>query len=504
MPTGAAVPLPRIASGIPGLDHVSGGGLPAGEVTLLAGATGAGKTVLAGQFVAVGITEHGEPGVFVSLAEAPGKVRRFMATFGWDVAAWEEAETWAFVDGSPSGQQEIVVGDNLDFTPLVARAAAAVHQIGARRLVLDSLSHLLFRLGDPARVRAQVQRLISAFEELDVTALITVERDVDEGSFGVAEFVADNIVVLRNVLVEERRRRTVEVLKLRGAPHRTGEFPFAILPGLGATVVPLSQLELTHPSSDERVSFGGVELDAMCGGGPFRESVILVAGPTGTGKSLIGLEFLDAGGDDERSLLVALEESEAQLTRNARGWGHDLDASVAAGRLRLLCTYPEAAPLAAHLIAIQRLVEEFAPTRVVIDSLSALARGATERDFHEFLLGLTSFLKARGVTALYTTTPESLLGGSSATGLAASTTLDMIVLLRYVEVYGEVHRGISVLKMRGSDHEKGIRELVIGGDGSTIGPVFRTTTGILAGTALQLLGDERSRVTTQFEDGLPG
>lgn len=494
------VPLPRMPSGIPGLDHVTGGGLPAGEVTLLAGATGTGKTVLVGQFLAAGITEHGEAGVFVSLTEMPAKVRRFMATFGWDVVAWEAAGTWAFVDGSLSGQHETVVGDDLDFTPLVARAAAAIQQVGAKRVVVDSLSHLLFRLGDAERIRSQVHRLISSFDELGVTTIITVERDVDDGSFGVAEFVADNIVILRNVLVEERRRRTLETLKLRGAPHRTGEFPFAILPDQGAAVVALSKLELTHPSSDERVSFGNPELDAMCGGGPYRDSVILVAGPTGTGKTLVGIEFLDAAGDGERGLLVAFEESEAQLTRNARGSGHDLGAMVAAGRCRLHCTYPDTAPLAAHLIAIQRLVEEFAPTRVVIDSLSALERGVTERDFHEFLLGLTSFLKARGVTALYTTTTESLLGGPSATGLGASTTLDMIVLLRYVEVYAEVHRGISVLKMRGSNHEKGIREFVIGPDGTRIGDVFHTTTGILAGTAVQLLGDERARVTSQFED----
>jgi circadian clock protein KaiC len=500
MAPGVAVSLPRMPSGIFGLDHVTGGGLPAGEVTLVAGATGTGTTVISGQFLAAGITEHGEPAVFVSLAEVPGKVRRLMATLGWDIDAWEAAGTWAFVDGSPSGQDEIVVGDNLDFTPLVARTAAAVHQVGAKRVVVDSLSHLLFRLGDAARIRSQVHQLIGSFDELGVTAMITVERDVDDGSFGVAEFVADNIVILRNVLVEERRRRTVEVLKLRGAPHRTGEFPFVILPDLGAEVIALSQLELTHPSTEARVSFGIPELDVMCGGGPYRDSVILVAGATGTGKTLVGLAFLDTSGDGERSLLVALEESEAQLTRNARGWGHDLDAMVAAGRLRLHCTYPETAPLPAHLIRIQQLVEEFAPTRVVIDSLSALERGASERDFHEFLLGLTSFLKARGVTALYTTTPESLLGGSSATGLGASTTLDMIVLLRYVEVYGELHRGIILLKMRGSDHEKGIREFVIGPDGVTIGAAFRTTTGILAGDTLQLLGEERGRVAAQFED----
>jgi circadian clock protein KaiC len=495
--------LPRIATGIPGLDHITGGGLPEGEVTLLAGGTGTGKTVIAGQFLAAGITRFAEPGVFVTLEEPVEKIRRFMGTFGWEVPRWEAERRWAFVDASSAGEHEVVVGEDFDLTALVDRVAAAVELVEAKRLVIDSLSHVLARLGNAPGVRSQLHRLVGGLEALGVTSLTTAERDHEYDGvarYGVEEFVADNIVIVRNVLAAEKRRRTIEALKLRGAMHLGGEFPFAILPEQGATIVALSELELTHPSSEARVSFGNRELDAMCGGGPFQDSVILVSGPTGTGKTLLSLEFLDAADGDQRGLLVAFEESAQQLARHARGWGYDLDRLQADGRIRVLCQYPESAPLESHLVEIQHAVEEFKPARVVIDSLSGIERDASARDFHEFLLGLNSFLKARGITALLTTTTASLVGGGSATGIEASTLLDTIVLLRYVEVYGELRRGIAVLKMRGSDHEKTIRELTIGSHGSQIGAAFRTTTGILAGHSLQLLGEERQRVSSSFRE----
>ncbi len=499
----AGSPLPRLATGIPGLDHITGGGLPEGSVTLLAGTTGTGKSVLGGQFLAAGITDHAQPGVLVTLEESPHKIRRFLGTFGWDIRAWEAQGTFAFVDASPGGDHEVFVGEEFDFTALLARVRATVERIGAKRVVLDSLSHVFARLGNPARVRGQLHWLVSAFEALGVTTVVTTERDHDYGGiarFGVEEFVADNIIILRNVLDGEKRRRTIEAFKLRGAAHRGGEFAFAILPDRGVVIVALSELELTHPSSDVRISFGNRDVDAMCGGGPFQDSVILISGPTGTGKTLLSLEFLAAAGDTERSLLVAFEESPEQLARNARHWGHDLDAMQTAGRLRVLSQYPEAAPLAHHLLSIQHAVEQFRPNRVVLDSLSAIERGAPVAAFHEFLLGLTSFLKARGVTALFTTTTASLLGVPSAAGIEASTLLDTIVLLRYVEVYGGLRRGIVILKVRGSDHDKTIREFTISSKGTQLGEPFHTTTGILAGESLQLLGDEKARVEALYSN----
>ncbi len=477
-----------LRSGIRGMDNICGGGLPEGEVTLLTGAAGTGKTVLATQFLAAGIRDFAEAGVFVTLDERPAKTRRFMASLGWDIARWEAEGMWAFLDLSPSDDREIVISAEVDFTSLITRIANAVNRVGATRVVVDSITSLLTRVGNQPRVRAEVHRLVLSLEQLGVTAVVTAERDQAAAAphVDVEEFVADNVLILRNTLEGGVRRRTLEALKLRGTAHLTGEFPYAIQQGEGVVVASLAELELTHPCSDIRISLGNPDLDAMCNGGAMKDSVILVSGPTGTGKSLLALEFAAAAGDDDdgRCLMVNFEESSQQLARNARGWGHDLDALQADHRIRLLCQYPESAPAAAHLIAILRAVDEFQPTRVVIDSVSGVQRASSEPVFHEFLLGITSALRARGITSLMTTTTPSLLGGPSASGVEASTLLDMIILLRYTEMYGELRRGISILKLRGSDHTKAIREYTITDHGLQVGAPLPATTGILAGQPL--------------------
>lgn len=478
--------LPLVRSGIRGLDNICGGGLPEGEVTLLTGAAGTGKSVLATQFLAAGIRDFAEAAVFVTLDERPEKTRRFMASLGWDIARWEAEGGWAFLDLSPSDDREIVISADVDFTVLITRIANAVKRVGAKRVVVDSITDLLTRLGNQPGVRAEAHRLVTSLEQLGVTTIVIAERDhgADPTRLDVEEFVADNVLILRNALEDGGRRRTLEALKLRGVPHLSGEFPFAIRPGEGVVVASLADLQLSHPCSDIRISLGNPDVDAMCNGGAMKDSVILVSGPTGTGKSLLALEFAAAVGDDGRCLMVNFEESRQQLTRNARGWGHDLDALQADDRVRLLCQYPESAPAPAHLIRIQRVVDEFRPTRVVIDSLSGIQRASTELVFHEFLLGLTSVLRARGITSLMTTTTPSLLGGPSASGVEASTLLDMIILMRYMEMHGELRRGISVLKLRGSDHTKAIREYTITDHGLKVGAPLPATTGILAGQPL--------------------
>lgn len=491
MPDATTAPpggLRMLPSGISGLDNICGGGLPEGEVTLLTGTSGTGKSVLASQFLAAGVREFDEAGVFVTLEERPEKTRRFMASLGWDIDRWEAAGRWTFVDLSPSADREIVLSQDVDLSSLISRIATAVSRVGAKRVVVDSITGLLTRVGNRPSVRAEVQRLVTSLEQLGVTAIVTAERDRDDAEasrFDVDEFVADNVLILRNTLEDGVRRRSLEALKLRGIPHLTGEFPYAIRSGEGVVIASLAELRLTHPCSDTRISLGNADVDAMCGGGGMKDSVILVSGPTGTGKSLLAMEFAAAAeGDHGRSLMVSFEESRQQLIRNGLGWGHDLEALEAAGRLRMLCQYPESAPAPAHLIHIQRAVDEFRPTRVVIDSLSGVQRASSERVFHEFLLGLTSSLRASGITSLLTTTTPSLLGGPSASGVEASTLLDMIILLRYMEVYGVLRRGISILKLRGSDHTKAIREFTITDHGLTVGEPLPATTGILAGQPL--------------------
>jgi circadian clock protein KaiC len=196
--------------------------------------------------------------------------------------------------------------------------------VGARRVSLDSLGGI-FTQFDPGHIRHEIFRLTAALEEMGVTAMLTAERADEDGAvarYGVEEFVADNVIILRNALEQEKRRRTVEILKFRGTTHQEGQFPFTITSGQRVIVLPLSAIELRMRSSNVRISSGIPELDVMCGGGFFRDSVILVSGATGTGKTLLTTEFISGGADaGERSLLFAFEEGRDQLSRNALSWG---------------------------------------------------------------------------------------------------------------------------------------------------------------------------------------
>jgi circadian clock protein KaiC len=265
-------------------------------------------------------------------------------------------------------------------------------------------------------------------------------------------------------------------------------------------VIPLSAIQLRQKSSDVRISSGNAELDEMCGGGFFRDSVILLSGATGTGKTLNVTQFLAGGAAaGERCLLLAFEESRDQLFRNASGWGMDFERMERDGVLRVICDYPEVAGLEDWLISIKNMIEDFQPARVALDSLSALERMGTIKAFREFVISLTSFIKHKEITGLFTSTTSALMGGASVTEGHISTLTDSIILLRYVEMFGEMKRGITVLKMRGSIHDKGIREFTIDGSGMHIGRAFRHVTGILAGAPVHLSPGDVERVWEAFD-----
>jgi circadian clock protein KaiC len=485
-----ATGVPKLATGIPGFDHVTMGGLPRGRTTLLVGPAGSAKTVFAGQFLAEGV-QRGQPGVFVTFEESAADLRANLTTLGWDISGWEERDLWRFIDASPlPGAEQIEVGA-YNFDGLVARIGHAIDQTVAERVVIDSVGAVFGQFADATVVRAQLHRLASELRRMGLTVVITAETGAPSSGVlsrhGIEEFVADNVVILRNELEDEKRRRTVEVLKLRGAMHRKGEYPFTVLPGQGIVVIPLSVMALNQGSSDARITTGNAQMDEMTNGGFFRDSIVLASGATGTGKTLMVTEFMSAGCENgERCLFLAFEESRDQIFRNARGWGRDFAGYERDGTLRLVASYPEVASLEDHLVEIKNEIDEFKPQRIALDSLSALERVGTVKGFREFIIGLTSFVKAEQVAGLFTSTTSALLGGSSITEGHISTLTDAIVLLRYVEIFGEVRRGLTVLKMRGSQHDRDIREFRIDSTGMHIGAPFRNVAGILTGRVVNV------------------
>lgn len=496
--------IEKLQTGIPGFDFIALGGLPKGRATLVSGTAGSGKTVFASHFLSAGITKAGEAGVFVTFEEPPEEIRKNIEGFGWDVRRWEAEGKWAFVDASLEPEQHIAVAGDYDLGALLARIEHAVMRTKAKRLVIDSLGAIYAQFAEAHLLRRELFRIAASVKRMGVTAMLTGERTEEFGPIarlGVEEFVADNVIVLRNVLEGEKRRRTIEILKFRGTGHQKGEYPFAILPDGGVTAIPLSAMELKQKSSNIRIDSGIPELDAMCGGGFFRDSIILLSGATGTGKTLMTTQFMK-GGDEkkERCLLFAYEESRQQLMRNAAGWGIDFEQMEHEGRLALVCEYPEIAGLEDHLIRMKEKIDSFKPNRVAVDSLSALERVATQQGFRQFVISLTSFIKDQETAGLFTSTTPTLLGGTSVTEAHISTITDSIILLRYVEIFGEMRRGLTVLKMRGSAHEKDIREFSIDATGMHIGHPFRNVSGILAGHPMHATTEEIQRLEGMFVD----
>lgn len=486
-------PVEKVSIGIHGFDQISYGGLPEHRTTLIAGTVGSGKTIFAAQFLADGIQHANENGVFVTFEEYPGEIRRNLASFGWNIGSWEAEGKWLFVDASPQTDETVVFGA-YNLAALLARIEHAIAKVNAKRIAMDSLGAVLSQFSDQSLVRRELFRIISAFRKNNITAIITTERTEEPGGitrYDIGEFVADNVILLHNTPEEETRRRTIEILKFRGANHQKRQFFFSILPNKGIEIIPLPASELAQRSSDVRITSGNEKLDVLCRGGIFRDSITLVSGPSGTGKTLMATQFMGVcAGTGERSLLFGYEESHDQLLRNARGWDIDFERAEKEGKLKIICLYPEEATLEEHLIAIKKAIDDFKPSRLAIDSLSALERISSIRSFRIFIVGLTSFVKERQICALFTTTTGSLVGGTSITEARISTLADIIVLLRYVEIKGSMQRALTILKMRGSDHDKGISGFTIDGRGMHIGDPISNVIGILSGNFRAARNDE--------------
>lgn len=489
--------MQKLRTMIEGFDEISHGGLPLGRTTLVSGTSGTGKTLLAIQFLYNGITHFDQPGVLVTFEETPADIIRNASSLGWDLQRFIDEGKFFILDASPDPEGQDVAGD-FDLSALIERIQYAIRKYKAQRVSIDSVTSVFQQYNAALIVRREIFRLVARLKQIGMTTILTAERLDEYGAvarFGVEEFVSDNVVIVRNVLEGERRRRTIEILKSRGTTHMKGEYPFTIT-HQGISIFPLGAMRLTQRSSNVRVSSGVTTLDEMCGGGFFKDSIILVTGATGTGKTLLASKFVaESCLNGQRAVLFAYEESRAQLSRNAYSWGIDFEAMEQNGLLKIICAYPESTGLEDHLQIIKSEIAEFKPERISIDSLSALSRGVSDNAFRQFVVALTGYAKQEEITGFFTNTTDHFRGANSITESHISTITDTILMLQYVEIGGEMSRAINVFKMRGSWHDKGIREYSISAQGPEIKASFRNLEGIISGSPTRVVINEKSELS---------
>lgn len=488
--------LQKAPSGIHGLDDITGGGLPRGRPTLVAGGPGTGKTLLGMEFLVRGATLYGEPGVLVTFEETADELAANVASLGFDLQRLC-AERKLIVDHVRIERSEIEETGEYDLEGLFVRLGYHIDAIGAQRVVIDTLEALFAAFRNEGILRAELRRLFRWLKDRDVTAIITGERGTETLTrHGLEEYVSDCVIVLDNRVENQITTRRLRILKYRGSNHGTNEYPF-LIDETGFSVLPITALRLEHAAQRERVSLGIPRLDAMLGGqGVYRGSTVLVSGTAGTGKTSIAASAVNAACQRrERCLYAAFEESPDQILRNMESVGLRLRPWLEQGLLHFHAARPTVYGLEMHLATLHKRVAEVKPQLVVVDPITNFVTAGTQTEVRAMLMRLIDFLKGSGTTAIFT----SLTGGGEAieaTEVGVSSLMDTWLLLRMVETNGERNRVLYVLKSRGMAHSNQVREFRLTERGVELVDVYTGPAGVLTGTA-RLVQEARERAEAE-------
>ena len=473
-----------IKTGIKGLDAILLGGIPRGNVILVEGAAGTGKTTLGLEFIYRGITEFDEPGMIILFEVSPDKLVRDAEQFGWDLRELERQGRLKIVFTTRGVfTQEMQQADSL----LLAEAA----EIGARRIFVDGLRRPTLDVGGRSE---GFQVLAEGLHREQLTAMLALEVAPGEvprrASQAPEEFVADTIVILAIERIQRAVQRSIEVVKSRGQDFEMGLHTFGIYDGRGLEVYRRVQMprgvEREHAAAYDpttRVMSGTAGLDPLINGGYFVGSTTLVVGISGVGKSVMGLQYLAEGARrGERGLMVTLDEPPAQVVRNARSIGIDLQGAIDSEAVRLVFQPPQEIEIDRHFAQIEEIIRTFRPRRALIDSLSTYGSniGAGGRDYRDFFHALVVLMKEYQVTAVYNHENPEMLGMSSMMGAySVSSLVDNILLMNWVELGDTFRLGLTVAKMRSNPTVRTTHECeVVDGQG------LRVLPRVLPGTPL--------------------
>jgi circadian clock protein KaiC len=476
--------LHKTPTGIEGFDEITGGGLPTGRPTLVCGAAGCGKTLFAAEFLVNGACQFHEPGVFVAFEETPEELATNVKALGFDLQdLTQRKQLW--IDYVKVERSEFEETGEYDLEGLFVRLNYAIESIGAKRVVIDTLEVLFAALPNPAILRAELRRLFRWLKDKGVTAVITAERGAGPSftRHGLEEYVSDCVVLLDHRVTDQVSTRRLRVVKYRGSPHGTNEYPF-LIDETGFTVIPVTSMGLTHHTSNERVSSGVPALDEMLGGhGFYRGTSVLVSGTAGTGKSSLAATFANGVCQrGERCLYVAFEESPAQIMRNMRSIGIDLQRWVAQGLLQFHAVRPTALGIETHLAVIQKLVRDATPRAIVVDPITNFVSIGASIEITAMMGRLIDYFKSREMTAFFV----SLTGGEQAlesTIVGVSSLMDAWIILRDQELNGERNRVLHVHKARGIRHSNQVREFVLTDEGISLVDAYLGEGTVLTGSS---------------------
>jgi circadian clock protein KaiC len=472
--------LERLTTGSAAFDSILGGGFPVRSVNVIAGEPGSGKSLFALQAL-FHLARQGKKGLYLTTLSEPS------------LKLLAYAQQFTFFDEGLIDEGRVVFAD-VGSLIRGKNAAAALGAITSRvereepaLIVIDSFKAVRDLLADStASVRMFVYDVALHAAGWGATSLFIGEY-TDEEIATLPEFaIADGIIHFTNRRHELRAVREVEIQKLRGADYVTG-CHYLEIGDEGLEFFPRvrgpDDVESGESGAPERVSTGVAGLDVMLDGGLPRASATVVQGGTGTGKTLLGLQFLLEGArHGEPGVHFMLEETAPQLRGIAHGLGWDLPELERRGLLTLSYTSPVELSTDRFLDQARRQLETGAAKRAVLDSLTSVALGVTsERRFKELVYAITKHLRRQGVTFQMNLEIPDLLGSAQLSGHGISFAADNVIQLKYIEVNGHLERGLSVLKARGVRHLTDVRRLIVKAGGLEVGAPFEGMRGVLTG-----------------------
>jgi len=497
----AKVQIRKLPTGVRGLDEILGGGIPEFSFNVIAASPGCGKTTLAHQIVFANATAEKPALYFTVLGEPAIKMLRFQQQFSF----FDESKLGNAVRFINLG--EVVMEQ--DHEAVLAEIIKEVKAANPVVVVVDSFRTVMRKAMAGSNERAMqkfIQGLTQFLTSWEATTFLVGEYGEDEMRGDPLFTIADGLFWLSQVPQRNSVVRKLQVLKLRGQASVPGLHTIRIgdggLQAFSRTLGLVSKKSL--PATRQRLSMGIPELDQMLGGGILEGDSMLVAGPSGTGKSALATHFIAEGlRQGEPGIMVIFEERPQSYMARANSFGLDLTTPQAEGSLEILYLRPLDLSVDETMQEILDAVERTGAKRLVIDSLvgfeMALAPGFRE-DFRESLYRMISALTGAGITILSTVEVEDTFTALQFSQYAISFLTDDIIRTRYVEIEGQLRKVIVVIKMRGGNHSKDIREYVITDEGVVIiGPCLCNYTGLTTGIPQRVCeaGDESTPAGTE-------